>query len=71
MKPRLRNPAARVAAAAFAVSAVALVLAVAGCSTPHAVPVECGKNLRPINVRPAGAVAPSFSEAHAGAERGS
>ena len=68
MKPRLRNPGARIASAA---SAVALALAVAGCSTPRAVPVECAKHLLPINVRPAGAVAPSPGDAHTDAEHDS
>lgn len=29
------------------------VLAAAGCSTPHAKPVDCDGTLRPINTRPA------------------
>ncbi len=65
MENRLNGIMSRAAVAGV----IAVVLTAAGCSTPHAVPVDCGTGMRPINASPA-AAGPSAATAPAHAERG-
>ncbi len=67
----MRHPSQSIAARA-AVAAVALViLAVAACSTPRALPVDCDGDLRPINVPAAPAGMLSHHAGQPAMERGS